>query len=244
MRSRLSVLLTLAFLVIAGSVMAQPRPEDAAYYRYWVQTQLQAWDQVGRVEFRERSRRKLDNPFGISTAAAFSRVTGFPDEREYERELLSAEIDGRRVPPRRLAEFEERWNRFSRQLARASNAFSGWRLRALLATRPSGPPVREEFDNQTAYRIDLIPADRRSNVDRITLWFTEGGRILGSRTIFNPKGQRSSLRAEIRFERVSGIDVPTNRRIEGTVQTRRRLRHFTTLVTLESRFDEYRFSER
>ncbi|MBT8399437.1 MAG: hypothetical protein KJO98_03085, partial [Rhodothermia bacterium] len=235
MRSRLPVLLMLPLLAWADLAAAQPGPEEAEYYRYWVQTQLEAWDQVARVEFRERSRRTLDNPFGQNTAATVSRVTGFPDEREYERELLSAEFDGRRVPPRRLADFQERWDRFSRQLARASNAFSGWRLRALLATQPSGPPAREEFENQAAYRIDLIPVNRRSNIDRVTLWFAEGsGRILGSRTIFNPEGQRSSLQAELRYDRISGIDVPTHRRIEGTIQTRRRLRHFTTLVTLES----------
>ncbi len=245
MRKTLPVVVILGLLVPIGSVIAQPQPADAEYYRYWVQAQLEEWDQISRVEFRERSRRKLDNPFGVSTAAVETRVTGFPDEREYEREFLSAEINGRRVPPRRLADFEERWQRFSRQLARASNAFSGWRLRALLAMRPSAPPVREEFDNQAAYRIDLIPSNRRSNVDRVTLWFAEGsGRILASRTIFDPEGQRSSLMAEIRYDRISGTDVPTHRSIEGTVQTRRRLRHFTTLITLESRFDQYRFSER
>ena len=245
MRVQVLVIAILGLLVPIQSTLGQPEPSDADYFRRWVQSQMEQWDRIESVEFRERSRRTLDNPFGVNRAQVESRVVGYPDDREYERRIVSAEVEGRRVPPRRMEEFRERWTRFSQQLGRGSNVFSAWRLRALLATRPSGRPIREDYDGTEAYRVDLVPADRQANIDRITMWFSaRGGRALASRTVFEQRGQRSSLIVEIEYERIDGIDVPRSRRIDGTVQTRRRLRHFTTIVTLESRFDEYRFSRR
>ncbi len=236
------MLLAVAVAVPAIPAAAQSDPSDPAYYRQWLRSQLDEWQTVTRVEFRERTRRKVDNPFGVNTAEVVATVTAYPEDREYDRDVLEAKINGRRVPPHRVEEFTERWQQFNRQLGREVTSIADWRIRVLAATRPTGRPRLERFDGRPAYRVDLVPTENRMNIDRITLWFDrESGNLLGSRSVFKPRGQRSSLIVESRFRRVDGIDVPEARTIKGTVQTRRRLRHFTTLIDVESTFDRYSF---
>ncbi len=229
-------------VVSSAPAAAQNDPSDPAYYRQWLRNQLDKWQSITRVEFREQTRRKVDNPFGVNTADVIAAVTAYPEDREYDREVLEAEINGRRVPPRRIDEFTDRWKQFNRQLGREVTSIADWRIRVLAATRPTGRPRPEQYGGRAAYRVDLVPTENRMNIDRITMWFhRESGQLLGSRSVFKPRGQRSSLIVESRYRREDGLDVPASRTIDGTIQSRRRLRHFTTLIAVESTFDRYTF---
>ena len=158
-----------------------------------------------------------------------------------DRTITAAELNGNRVPEDRLAEFAGRWSRFARDLGQESTAFADLRLRMLQRTRPTGRPERERHDGRDVFRVDLISTVARLRIDRITLWFdADEGHLLRSRTIFRPRAERTTLIVETAFRRLGGLDVPVQRRIEATVQRKRRLRHFTTIVTVDSEFEDFR----
>jgi hypothetical protein len=241
MRTSVKYLLLAASLVITVPASAQGDPSRQDYYRQWLRGQVEQWEQVETVTLREATRRTLDGPSGIQRVRLAADVIVYPGDRDMERTITAAEFNGNRVPEDRLDEFAGRWARFTRDLGREATSFADLRLRMLQATRPTGRPDLERQDGREVYRLDLISTVPRLRIDRITLWFdARDGSLVRSRTIFRPREERSTLIVENEYRRIGGLDVPTRRKIEATIQQKRRLRHFTTIVTVESQFEDFR----
>ena len=241
MRKSITYLVLAAWLMPAGPATAQDDPSRPDYYRQWLQEQVDQWQQIAAVSFRETTRRTVDGPSGNQRVRLSADVTVYPGDRDMERTITAAELNGNRVPDDRLAELAGRWANFSRNLGREATAFGDLRLRLLQRTRPTGRPDLERHDGRALYRVDLISTVPRLRIDRITLWFDAGdGRLVRSRTIFRPQAQRNTLIVEYSYRRIGTLDVPDRRRIEATVQQKRRLRHFTTIVTVDSTFEDFR----
>ncbi len=158
-----------------------------------------------------------------------------------DRRVVAAELNGRRVPDDRLEELTNRWSNFTRDLGQESTAFADLRQRMLQRTRPTGKPTLERHAGKDMYRVDLLSTVPRLRIDRMTLWFDAAdGRLVRSRTIFRPRAQRTSLIVENEYRRIGQLDVPVRRSIEATVQQKRRLRHFTTIISLQSSFEDFK----
>lgn len=241
MRQLTSFILLASLALSFGTASAQVDPSRPAYYREWLRDQVEEWNKVSSVRLRETTRRTLDGPSGAQNVRLTADVTIYPGERDASRTITAAELNGRRVPEDRLPEIASRWSRFASDLGRESTAFGDLRMRMLQQTRPTGRPVIERHDGRELYRVDLLSTVPRLRIDRMTLWFdATDGRIVMSRTIFSPRSQRTSLIVENRYRRIGRLDVPVHRSIEATVQQRRRLRLFTTIISVESSFEDFR----
>ncbi len=242
MRKLVAFLVAVGAAVGAAPASAQMDPSASDYYRQWLRQQVDNWGDVVTVDFTETTVRTLDGPTGSQTVRLSARVTAYPGERDAERTIVAAELNGRRVPDDRLDEFRSRWSRFTRDLGQESGAFAEMRIQMLQRTRPTGRPTRERLEGMDLFRVDLMSTAPRLRIDRITLWFDAAdGRLVRSRTIFRPRAQRTSLIVENGYRRIGDLDVPVRRRIEATVQQKRRLRHFTTIISIESSFSDFRF---
>ncbi|NNE45059.1 MAG: hypothetical protein HKN37_00205 [Rhodothermales bacterium] len=239
MRTYTTLLLVLGFALGSSTLRAQDDPSRPGYYRQWLRTQVQQWDQVVRVDLRETTNRKLDGPSGSQSVTLSADVTIYPREGDLDRRVVAAELNGRRVPDDRLEELTNRWSNFTRDLGQESTVFADLRQRMLQRTRPTGRPTLERRDGKDLYRVDLLSTVPRLRIDRMTLWFDAAdGRLVRSRTIFRPRAQRTSLIVENEYRRIAQLDVPVRRSIEATVQQKRRLRHFTTIISVQSLFED------
>ena len=99
------------------------------------------------------------------------------------------------------------------------------------------------MDDGLYWRLEVVPRLENRPVERITLWFTQQGqRLHRSRILVQPRNGQPPILLTTDYTRLEGLDVPANRRIEGTVQTKRRMRTFTMLFVYTAAYSDYRLS--
>lgn len=240
MRHLASILLAclVAGLFLARGAWAQPRP--AELLRGWLDSQQERLEQLSSLEVHEDASLVLDGPFGSRALETTARVVVRRPEERWERDILAASLDGRPVPP-------ERWEMALRHRTRmvgprAAEAIRSVVLlpRALRDMRPAGRPERDEVDGRPVWRYDLVSRTRSGPVERVALWLTPTGRLVQSRVVAHARPDAPPLVVTTWYDRLEGLDLPVERHIEGTAQTRRRMRTFTMLFDYEATYRDYR----
>lgn len=184
--------------------------------------------------------------------------------RGLARTVSSASVDDRPVAPERLAELEHRLGRaFGPGFDDASRA-----PRLVPPALARGTAMRlapDDVDGRPAWRVSLTHADgppearpfggpppgRRppqgpAQPDRTEAWFTRSAdapRLLRVVTTGERPGG-GTLRRTVDFAPVGGLDLPVAARSALRVSQRRRLRAYTTAITVEARYDGYRLGRR
>ncbi len=240
----------LVYLVLLSGLMllpaqAQQAPRPRTLVRAWLASQAERGRDIGRVELRERAQWTVDGPFGVRRIRWIAKVSGGPDTDGWRREPISVNANGRRIPLRRWEELEKQRHAMIGPHAEAV-ARAVIQLHQIVSNmRPTGEAMAEVIDGVPCWRVEMVPPNRREAVERYTLWFarTEGHLVRSRALVRAPRTERPFL-ITTDYTRVEGFDVARRRLMEGTAQTKRRLRTYTLLFTFEAVYSDYRFSRR
>jgi hypothetical protein len=245
MTKYLVILLLATGSVMLSPVYAQEAPRPRLLVRTWLASQTEHGRDIGRVELQEQAEWVVDGPFGLRRIGWVAAVSGGPDADGWEREPLSIQANGRSVPLHRWRALEQQRHRMmGPEATRAARAVLP--IHALVASmRPADEASREVVDGVSCWRIDLVPRLNREPVERYTLWFDRNqGQLIRSRALVRPRRLDQPFTITTDYSRVEGVDVPIERLIEGTTQTKRRLRTYTLLFTYQATYTDYRFERR
>ena len=248
-RMRRWVLIVVVLVAVSGGMpaRAQQPPADGeaphSLLRRWHTEQSDLLADVQGFSAREEASWTLDGPFGLRRMAMTARLTGHPDQEDWNRDVESVRADGRPVPP-------ERWRRMHHRRSRPFGPEAEAMTRSVLRLprlvrqmRLASDPTPVHLDDRRLWRFDLVPHPHRSVVERMTLWLTPDATLYRSRLLFRLRQHHDApFIVTTDYARVEGIDVPTQRHIEGIAQRRRRERTFSMLFDYTATYDDYRFS--
>ncbi len=236
-------LVPLLVLISAASASAQPAP--GVVVDAWRARTRAAARGVDRVEVDEAADRRIDGPRGTVEIETVARVAlAFGEQGR--RTVTQATLDGAAVSPERLARLDDRYERaFGRRVAEATRE-----LRLVPMPLARGRATRldaSDVDGRPAWRVSLDlppgPPPPRGEGPQpgppptAEAWFT--------RSAGAPRLLRMRLRGELRgrafvrtvdYAPTGGLDVPSAAETRVEVQQRRRLRSYTTLVTVRARY--------
>lgn len=239
----LSLLLALSALGAAtGPARAQPGADRLL--QAWLRDQYDEGREVERFAFREASAYVIDGPFGEWHVEQVIRTTGRPGDDRWEHTYESVRLNGRAVAP-------ERWERQAHRrgapadvpLERIMRALH-LRRRLFNRLRPVGAATADDVDGRGAWRLELVGRGDEGPVERMTLWFDRDAvRLLRARAVLRRQADDAPFVVTTDYARVSGLDVPRARHVEGTIQRRRRGRVFTMLFTYDGTFTDYRIDD-
>ncbi len=237
----------LLYLVLLSGLMlspaqAQQAPRPRALVRAWLASQVERGRDIGHVEVLERAHWTVDGPFGVRRVGWVANVSGGPDTDGWQREPLSVQANGHRIPLRRWEKLEKQRRSMigphAEAVARAVIQF----YQIISNMRPTGEATAEVIDGVLCWRVEMVPRNRREAVERYTLWFarTEGHLVRSRALVRAPRTDRPFI-ITTDYTRVEGFDVAHRRLMEGTTQTKRRLRTYTLLFQFEATYSDYRF---
>ena len=226
---------------LGGPVAAQNVPRPETLVQAWAASQGPRADALGRVELVEHGEWMIDGPFRLRRTAVVSRVAGGRGTDGWQREPVEVTVDGQPVPLARWQELDER----RRELLGAPAERAARAVVILHDALGQLEPAGETVLDGRAWRVELVPRDRREPLERYTLWFDrQQGHLLRSRAIARARRTDRPLVVVTEYARVEGLDVPRRRHIEGSTQMKRRLRTYTILFAYEARYEDYRFFNR
>lgn len=230
-------------MLLAAPVAAQPdaSPDAAALWQQWTQSVRLAHERIDEVAYTEEIEEVIDSPFAQHRLRVLSDVIVRPDVDRPVRDVRRAEIGGETVAPVRVPLLQRRLRRAVPDLSLVERA-AALPLAALARLRPVGRLVPVEIEGQAAWRLEAVAPRADAPVERATLWFARTARerpvLLRSQVIARPARVQSGQPIVIMTEYTSidGLPFPRHRRVEATLQQRRRIRTFTVLVTIEASF--------
>lgn len=221
-------------------------PEAVALLTRWAEATREAFDRVERVDYVETTDQLVDGPFNRHRLGSVADATLYPDRDRPERRIRDFYLDGRPVRPVRARIAQERLRRAIPGIETVLRA-AGLPLQALRGLRPAGAPVFEALDGRPVVRVEAVPRTDRDPVERATFWFArprsarEVPLLLRSQVILRPDVPRARpIIVTTDYDRIEGVPVPRRRRVEATLQQRRRIRTFTVLITVDLAFDDVR----
>ncbi len=248
-------LVLLLVLTAASSVGAASQPAPDAVVDAWRARTRAAARGVDRVEVNETAERRIDGPRGAVEIVTVARVELAPGEQG-RRTVTQATLDGAALSPERLQHLDQRYARaFGHGVAEATNEL---RLVPLPLARGSATRLdASDVGGRPAWRVSLDlplpppeqPAGRRRGrragpppgppgpPPTAEAWF--------SRSTDTPRLLRMRVRGELRgrafvrtvdFSPAGGLDVPSAAETRVEVWQRRRLRSYTTLVTVRAQY--------
>ena len=234
--------LALLLVVFAQGALAQPAP--GAVVGAWQARTRAAVRGVDRVEADEEAQRRIEGPRGTIEIVTAGRIALRPDG-PVRRAITQASVDGAAVAPERLARLDARFERaFGRGFAETTRD-----LRLLPRLLEDGRAVRldaSDVDGRPAWRVAFaLQEDGPAGSPVAEAWFT--------RSADTPRLLRVRLRGERRDEGfvrtvdytpAGGLDVPAAVETRIEVRQRRRLRSYTTLVTIRARYAAVRVLRR
>lgn len=239
------------FVLLAPPARAQSAsPEAIALVSRWAEATRAAVTRVERVDYVETIDQFVDGPFNRHRLGSVSDVNYYFDRDQPDRQLREVRIDGRPVLPMRARIAQERLRRALPGFEAVRRAM-GLPLQALGTLRPTGRLIAEEIDGRAVLRIEAVPRTASGPVERATLWFTRPRTdrdvpvLIRSRVVFQRDVPRAHpILVTTDYDRIDGVPVPRLRRVEATLQQRRRIRTFTVLVSVDLAFDEIRVIRR
>ncbi len=226
-RAVLLLLFTLAGAVPAG---AQGVPPAVAR---WQARQQAALARVDALTCVEESRRRVEGPSGSREIVTVAGLRAPSGDWMPQRTVRRAEMNGRAVPP-------DQWHRMLRFMQH------GRRERRRGEGPPAPPPsdalllLPRLFDAlrpvEAAHPDSLAPDARRFDfagtgggpVEGLTLWLApRADRLVRSRLLTRHLPEDPPLVVETEYDRRAGLDLPTARRVSGSMIVRKRSRTFT-----------------
>lgn len=232
----------LLLLLCTGTVQSQPLPSAERLVRLWMAGQHEAMDRIDHVQGREEGTLVLDGPLGQHRLEYTTTLDGLPRSGQWAHQLERARLNDRVIPPRRIAAFERRMHEQFKPVFQHTARFIPSPTRLLNLLRPHTAPVVDVLDGVRALRFEALLKPRaqalnrqgRAEVERVTLWFsdTDTPVLLQARIILRPRQNPASTILHTTYTTLDGLAVPASFRLEGTIQQKRRLRTFTTLVDL------------
>lgn len=224
---------------------AQEAPGPRTLVRAWLAAQAERGRDLGRVELREQAQWTVDWPFGVRRIGWVAEVSGGPDADGWHREPISLNANGRRIRLGRWPALEKQRRSMLGPHAEAASRAVIQLHQVIANMRPTGEATAEMIDGVPCWRVEMVPPTRREAIERYTLWFarTEGHLVRSRALIRAPRTDRPFI-ITTDYTRVEGFDVARRRLMEGTTQTKRRLRTYTLLFKLEAAYTDYRFFRR
>lgn len=234
-----------ALAALCRPTVAQPTPLHAdfeAQFSVWLDGQVARAQEIAHVSFVEVASREIDSPYGVRRSAFEARLSGTPGEPSWDRELLAFTLNGEDIPRDKWDPMDRRWRHWLRGPVEEMTDILLIPPRLFPHLRPAGPPQHDDLDGIPAFRFDTLPKDAQGPIQRATFWFARDDfRLLRSRVLAQPPGRGNHLRVDVDYLRAEGLDVPQARRIEGTLQIKRRIRVFSALILYEATYRDYAF---
>ncbi|WP_412067154.1 hypothetical protein [Rubrivirga sp. IMCC43871] len=229
----------LLLLLLAAPVAAQP--SAGAIVDAWLADWRRAASGVGRVEADEAAVWTVDGPRGLLEVEADGVLIW--SEGRPEREVDRLIVDGERVDARRANAAGDRWHRAfgpaSREVLRPPSLPG----RLLARGEPAGS-APDVYEGQPAWRVTFGRGGQA--------WFTRSAasprllavRFEGEREGREGRGGRrrgasGQLVREVRYVRVSGLDLPASAETQFTVRQRRRLREYFVTLTASAGYSRH-----
>lgn len=203
----------------------------------WTDELRAALAAVETVRYTEHVVHEVDGPFATRRTRLVHDVT--LEDRRLHRHLRQAEIDGEPVESERLAHGRKRMRH---AMGRDIDLFfdaGDLPVHMLAEMRPVGTPTREDVNDRSAWRVELLPQRGEDTVERATLWLSRGRtpRLLRSRLLLRGEEPGTVITVTTDYRTVAGpsglLALPHRQLTEGVLQQQRRWRTFTVLLTTE-----------
>ncbi len=220
---------------------AQPTGAALALLREWAGSQTNAYRNVSEVEMREEAVRTVEGAFAERDVQIAAVLRGQPGRRGWQRRVLSARVDGRDLPSDRRRRFEQpRGPSIEDRMEELNDLLF---LPPVLTTglRQQRVPMPTLLDGIPAFRYDMAPRNRAEGPIRdVSLWIDrDSARLLRARLVLE-RPNRGRIVLDTQYGSLGDLDIPLVRRVEATIQTKRRLRTFTHFITVISDYTEHR----
>lgn len=216
-------------------------PASEAMLRAWFVSQQTLLSNLHAFEHTEAAEWTLDGPFNIHHMAHEAEVRVSRDTDELQRDLQSMHLDGAPVSPDRWEALQQRRRTMAGPELDALTRVERQLPRFLRALRVVGRATEESVHGSTVLRVELVPRNDDHRLERATLWFdVTQGHLYQSRLLVRRRAALPPFIITTTYTRHQGMDVPVARHIEGTVQTRRRGRTFTTLIDYRAQYSNHR----
>ncbi|MGI9175707.1 MAG: hypothetical protein ACR2GR_10360 [Rhodothermales bacterium] len=213
----------------------------------WVAQQTEQMRQIRNLTFTEHVKWKLEGAFDAPLTEIEMQVTGrtTDDSHMWEREVNSGSVEGQPVSvleaQRLLAQRQERLP--SSLAARLSTLpLPALELASMLAVTPL---TAADLDGEPCWKFDVVSPEEPGNdktTHRVTLWLRQADNALLRSQAVILASSTSPASVITVYERVEGLDLPQTRQLESALQTQRRLRTFTSFLSLAATYSAYRLS--
>lgn len=242
--SRLLPLILLVFLPALAPGQS-PEEEPERLVGDWLRAQERAGMRLVRLAFIEHAEHEVDSPRGVRRTRTEVRfVTDVGSDRTTQ-EVLRAVVDGKPVPPEEIEKWEQRRAYMLKPYLQAADWLLAPPQKLFRHVRPVSGLLPEMLDGQRALRLDLAAPEQESPLERLTAWFSaDRSRLLRTRLLYRPKPDAPPMQVITDYARREGMDLPTRRLTEGTMQYKRRTRTYTVLVNVNARYEGYRLDWR
>ncbi|NNF59552.1 MAG: hypothetical protein HKN04_15050 [Rhodothermaceae bacterium] len=240
------LLLPVLLFLFAAMPIAAQAPDAEALLADWHRNWRTAFTPVARIQARETAIRTVDGPGSMQrlrTVSTLQYAVGGPTDRE----ILFAEINGRRVFVARLHQLETRLGRAYGAGYRRIRRTSVLPNTLIALVRPSGRITADQVDGVPVWEVPVEPLRVNDLIERGTLWFSRPGpgeapRLLRSRIVGTPGPDSAVMTTD--YTRTAGLDLPRYIETEVVVRQRRRRRLFTILLSAEVTLGEYTITPR
>ena len=213
----------------------------------WVTHQTEQTRQAQHLTFTEHVVWKREGAFDAPLMEVEMQVTGrtTDDPDMWEREVTSGSVEGQPV-----SVVEAQGLVAQRQASLPSS------LATLLSARPlpalelasmlaATPLTAADLDGEPCWKFDVVPPEepgKSRTTRRVTLWLRQADNaLLRSQAVILVSDTIPASVITV-YKRVDGLDLPQTRHLESALQTQRRLRTFTSFLSLAATYSAYRLS--
>ena len=213
----------------------------------WAAQQIEQMRQTQNLTFTEHVAWKLEGGFDASLMEVEVQVTGrtTDDPDMWEREVTSGAVEGQPVS---VAEAQglvaQRQARLPSSLATLLSAppLPALELASMLAATPL---TAADLDGEPCWTFDVVPPEdvgNRTATHRVTLWLRQTDNALVQSQAVVLVSDMIPASVITVYERTGGLDLPRTCHLESALQTQRRMRTFTSFLSLAATYSAYRLS--
>lgn len=253
-KNRLLLLLIL-LLTFPWSIQAQPAEKRSqklsrtdSLITIWWHRQDSLLQQIQYIQCDETSLYVIDAPFGIRRIEVKARLTiHYPsnplEEPRIRRRIVQVSLNGKQVPPQRLQQLrrgKHEWNILQQRMRQFIS------IAPILPayTRALSPMLPDTLNRQPVWRIEVYPQrDLKWPLDRMTLWFSpplSDPHLKYLRMLLRPSRKRGQSNLYFWYQPINEVDLPVRFQLEHIRTFRKRIRTYTILTTITSRFSNYK----
>lgn len=216
------------------------RTDARVLFQAWRSLQRQNSRSIQRISLREKLDSRFDGPAGAWTSTFEMNVSGFANNNNWQYNITGIRSDGENKPRSNWDEQTVQWKNLLGEPFASIVESPALPLQIFDQMRPTGNAKEERLNGAMHWRIEMVPNRGDVPYQRVTLWVHQKvGYLTRSRAVLADR--RSSIEVVTDYKRVSGIDVPVQRRFDGKVQTRRRSRVYSLFFDIKGEYSNYSF---